>query len=154
MAYTENEKLQIYMDATEPAPCAVHEYYRSLGLLQKIHGFRDADALYEQYAKELARIERMAAENADANNSEVQAYRQKQQKKRKLITGLLIALFCASLLTFILVLVLTPQGYIIWPCLTLCVLVGAILLTQVILPAARAAKAKKLQEQEERENQK
>ena len=35
MAYTEDEKLQIYTEATEPAPCAVHEYYRSLSLLQK-----------------------------------------------------------------------------------------------------------------------
>ena len=45
MAYTEDEKLQIYKEATEPAPCAVHEYYRSLSLLQKIHGFRDADVI-------------------------------------------------------------------------------------------------------------
>ena len=57
MAYTEDEKLQIYTEATEPAPCAVHEYYRSLSLLQKIHGYRDADELYEQYAKEIARME-------------------------------------------------------------------------------------------------
>jgi Flp pilus assembly protein TadB len=151
MSYTEDEKLQIYTEATEPAPCAVHEYYRSLSLLQKIHGYRDADALYEQYAKEIDRLERMAAENADANNSEVQAYRRKQQKKRNLITAFLISLFCLSLLTFILVLILTPQGYIIWPCLTLCLLVGIILYTQVIRPAWQTARAKK---QQEKENQK
>lgn len=151
MSYTEDEKLQIYTEATEPAPCAVHEYYRSLSLLQKIHGYRDADALYEQYAKEIDRLERMAAENADANNSAVQAYRRKQQKKRNLITAFLISLFCLSLLTFILVLILTPQGYIIWPCLTLCLLVGIILYTQVIRPAWQTARAKK---QQEKENQK
>ena len=148
MAYTENEKLQIYTEATEPAPCAVHEYYRSLSLLQKIHGYRDADALYEQYAKEIARIESMAAENASANNKEVLAYRAKQDKKRKLVTIFLVSLFCLSLLTFILVLLLTPEGYIIWPCLTLCVLVGAILYPYVIRPYMRAAKEKKQQEQE------
>ena len=151
MSYTEDEKLKIYQEATDPAPCAVHEYYRSLSLLQKIHGYRDADALYEQYAKEIDRLERMAAENADANNSAVQAYRRKQQKKRNLITAFLISLFCLSLLTFILVLILTPQGYIIWPCLTLCLLVGFILYTQVIRPAWHSAKAKK---QKEQDNQK
>ena len=151
MAYTENEKLQIYTEATEPAPCAVHEYYRSLSLLQKIHGYRDADALYEQYAKEIERIESMAAENASANNKEVLAYRAKQDKKRKLVTIFLVSLFCLSLLTFILVLLLTPEGYIIWPCLTLCLLVGIILYTQVVRPAWHTAKAKK---QKEQENQK
>ena len=135
MAYTEDEKLQIYTEATEPAPCAVHEYYRSLILLQKIHGFRDADALYEQYAKEIARIEKQAAEGASYENDEVKAYRAEQKKKQNLITTLLIALFSLSLLTFVLVLILTPQGYIIWPCLTLCVLIGMIVYTQVIRPA-------------------
>ena len=154
MTYTEDQKLQIYNDATQPAPCAVHEYYRSLSLLQNIHGYRDADELYEQYAKELDRLEKMAAENADANNNAVQAYRHKQQKKRNLITAFLIALFCLSLLTFILVLILTPEGYIIWPCLTLCVLVGVILYTQVIRPAMRAAWAKKQDEKEKEEKQK
>ena len=135
MAYTEDEKLQIYTEATEPAPCAVHEYYRSLNLLQKIHGFRDADALYEQYAKEIARIEKQAAEGASYENDEVKAYRAEQKKKQNLITTLLIALFALSLLTFVLVLILTPQGYIIWPCLTLCVLIGIVVYTQVIRPA-------------------
>ena len=135
MAYTEDEKLQIYTEATEPAPCSVHEYYRSLNLLQKIHGFRDADALYEQYAKEIARIEKQAAEGASYENDEVKAYRAEQKKKQNLITTLLIALFALSLLTFVLVLILTPQGYIIWPCLTLCVLIGMIVYTQVIRPA-------------------
>ena len=135
MAYTEDEKLQIYTEATEPAPVAVHEYYRSLSLLQKIHGYRDADALYEQYAKEIARMEKQAAEGASYENDEVKAYRAQQQKKSNVITALLIALFALSLITFVLVLILTPQGYIIWPCLTLCVLIGAIVYTQVIRPA-------------------
>ena len=148
MAYTENEKLQIYTEATEPAPCAVHEYYRSLSLLQKIHGYRDADALYEQYAKEIARLEQLAAIGASTENDDVKAYRAKQEKKRKLVTAFLVSLFCLSLLTFILVLILTPEGYIIWPCLTLCVLVGAILYPYVIKPAMRAAKEKKRQEKE------
>ena len=74
MTYTEDEKLQIYTDATEPAPCAVHEYYRSLSLLQKIHGYRDADALYEQYAKELDRLEKQAANEASHENDEVKAF--------------------------------------------------------------------------------
>ena len=152
MAYTEDEKLQIYKEATEPAPCAVHEYYRSLSLLQKIHGFRDADALYEQYAKEIDRLERLAATGASHDNDEVKAYRAKQQKKRNLVTAFLVSLFCISLLTFILVLVLTPEGYIIWPCLTLCLLVGIIVYTQVIRPAMRAAKDKKAEQ--EQQNQK
>ncbi len=149
MAYTEDEKLQIYTEATEPAPCAVHEYYRSLSLLQKIHGYRDADALYEQYAKEIARIEKQAATGASLENDEVKAYRAKQQKKSNRVTAFLISLFSLSLLTFILVLILTPEGYIIWPCLTLCVLVGAILYSQVIRPAIDAAKYKKMQEKEQ-----
>ena len=152
MAYTEDEKLQIYKEATEPAPCAVHEYYRALSLLQKIHGFRDADALYEQYAKEIDRLERMAATGASHDNDEVKAYRAKQQKKRNLVTAFLVSLFCISLLTFVLVLVLTPEGYIIWPCLTLCLLVGIIVYTQVIRPAMRAAKDKKAEQ--EQQNQK
>ena len=152
MAYTEDEKLQIYKEATEPAPCAVHEYYRALSLLQKIHGFRDADALYEQYAKEIDRLERLAATGASHDNDEVKAYRAKQQKKRNLVTAFLVSLFCISLLTFILVLVLTPEGYIIWPCLTLCLLVGIIVYTQVIRPAMRAAKDKKAEQ--EQQNQK
>ena len=152
MAYTEDEKLQIYKEATEPTPCAVHEYYRSLSLLQKIHGFRDADALYEQYAKEIDRLERLAATGASHDNDEVKAYRAKQQKKRNLVTAFLVSLFCISLLTFILVLVLTPEGYIIWPCLTLCLLVGIIVYTQVIRPAMRAAKDKKAEQ--EQQNQK
>ncbi len=149
MAYTEDEKLQIYTEATEPAPCAVHEYYRALSLLQKIHGYRDADALYEQYAKEIARMEQQAATGASHENDEVKAYREKQQKKRNLVTVFLVSLFCLSLLTFILVLILTPEGYIIWPCLTLCVLVGAIVYTQVIRPAIEAANYKKMQEKEQ-----
>ena len=149
MAYTEDEKLQIYTEATQPAPCAVHEYYRSLSLLQKIHGYRDADALYEQYAKEIARIEKQAATGASLENDEVKAYRAKQQKKSNRVTAFLISLFCLSLLTFILVLILTPEGYIIWPCLTLCILVGAILYSQVIRPAIDAAKYKKMQEKEQ-----
>lgn len=152
MAYTEDEKLQIYKEATEPVPCAVHEYYRALSLLQKIHGFRDADALYEQYAKEIDRLERLAATGASHDNDEVKAYRAKQQKKRNLVTAFLVSLFCISLLTFILVLVLTPEGYIIWPCLTLCLLVGVIVYTQVIRPAMRAAKDKKAEQ--EQQNQK
>lgn len=151
MAYTEDEKLQIYTEATEPAPCAVHEYYRSLSLLQKIHGYRDADALYEQYAKEIDRLEKQAATGASHENDEVKAYRTKQQKKRNLITVLLCSLFGLSLLTFILVLILTPKGYILWPCLTLCLLVGVIVYTQVIGPAIRRAKEKK---QQKKENQK
>ena len=152
MAYTEDEKLQIYKEATEPAPCAVHEYYRALSLLQKIHGFRDADVLYEQYAKEIDRLERLAATGASHDNDEVKAYRAKQQKKRNLVTAFLVSLFCISLLTFVLVLVLTPEGYIIWPCLTLCLLVGIIVYTQVIRPAMRAAKDKKAEQ--EQQNQK
>ncbi len=148
MAYTEDEKLQIYTEATEPAPCAVHEYYRSLSLLQKIHGYRDADALYEQYAKEIERIEKQAATGASLENDEVKAYRAKQQKKSNLVTAFLVSLFCVSLLAFILVLILTPQGYIIWPCLTLCVLVGAIVYTQVIRPALDARRYRKMQENE------
>lgn len=148
MAYTEDEKLQIYIEATEPAPCAVHEYYRSLSLLQKIHGYRDADALYEQYAKEIDRLEKQAATGASYDNDEVKAYRAKQQKKRNLVTIFLCSLFAVSLLAFILVLILTPQGYIIWPCLTLCVLVGVIVYTQVIRPAIDAARYKKIQENE------
>ncbi len=154
MTYTEDQKLQIYLEATEPAPQAVHEFYRSLSLLQKIHGFRDADALYEQYAREQERMEKQAAQNASADNDEIREYRQKQQKKRNLITGLLISLFCLSLLTFVLVLILTPEGYIIWPCLTLCVLIGVIVYTQVIRPAVESAKEKKQQEQQAQEQQK
>ena len=150
MAYTEDEKLQIYREATEPAPCAVHEYYRSLSLLQKIHGFRDADALYEQYAKEIARMEQQASVGASLENDEVKAYRAQQQKKRNLVTGVLIALFALSLITFVLVLILTPQGYIIWPCLTLCVLIGIIVYTQVIRPAIERAKYKKTEENEKK----
>ena len=146
MTYTEDEKLQIYTEATEPAPCAVHEYYRSLSLLQKIHGYRDADALYEQYAKEIARIEKQAAEGASYENDEVKAYRAEQKKKSNVVTAFLISLFAVSLLAFILVLLLTPQGYIIWPCLTLCVLVGVILYTQVIRPAMEAKRYKKFEE--------
>ena len=148
MAYTEDEKLQIYTEATEPAPCAVHEYYRSLSLLQKIHGYRDADALYEQYAKEIERIEKQAATGASLENDEVKAYRAKQQKKSNLVTAFLVSLFCVSLLAFILVLILTPQGYIIWPCLTLCVLIGVIVYTQVIRPALDARRYRKMQENE------
>ena len=148
MAYTEDEKLQIYTEATEPAPCAVHEYYRSLSLLQKIHGYRDADALYEQYAKEIKRLEDMAATGASHDNDEVKAYRAQQKKKSNLVTAFLVSLFCISLLAFVLVLFLTPQGYIIWPCLTLCVLVGAIVYTQVIRPALDARRYKKMQENE------
>ncbi len=151
MAYTEDEKLQIYTDATEPAPCAVHEYYRSLSLLQKIHGYRDADALYEQYAKEIARLEQLAATGASAENDDVKAYRAKQQKKRKVVTALLLSLFGVSLLTFVLVLFLTPEGYIFWPCLTLCVLVGVIVYTQVIRPAILAAQYKKAQQKQDSE---
>ena len=91
MTYTEDEKLQIYTEATEPAPCAVHEYYRSLSLLQKIHGYRDADALYEQYAKEIARIEKQAADGASYENDEVKAYRAQQKKKSKMTKPLTIA---------------------------------------------------------------
>ena len=148
MAYTEDEKLQIYTEATEPAPCAVHEYYRSLSLLQKIHGYRDADELYEQYAKEIARMEKKAADGASYENDEVKAYRAQQKKKSNLVTAFLIALFCVSLLAFVLVLILTPQGYIIWPCLTFCVLVGIVLYTQVIRPAIEAKKYRKLEENE------
>ena len=149
MVYTEDEKLQIYTEATNPAPCAVHEYYRSLSLLQKIHGYRDADALYEQYAKEIDRIEKRAAAGASDENDDVKAYRAKQQKKHKLITVFLLSLFSISLLTFILVLILTPDGYIVWPCLTLCILVGVIVYTQVVRPAIDTARYKKLQEKEE-----
>ena len=148
MAYTEDEKLQIYTEATEPAPCAVHEYYRSLSLLQKIHGYRDADALYEQYAKEIKRLEDLAATGASYDNDEVKAYRAQQKKKSNLVTAFLVSLFSLSLLAFVLVLFLTPQGYIIWPCLTLCVLIGVIVYTQVIRPAIEAKKYKKLQENE------
>lgn len=148
MPYTEDEKLQIYLDATEPAPCSVHEYYRSLSLLQKIHGYRDADELYENYSKEIDRLQKMAAENADANNSEVQAYRRQQQKKRNMVTAGLIALFCVLLLIFILVFALTSKGYLLWICLAFCIIIAVILLTQVILPAVRQAKAKKKQEKE------
>ena len=152
MVYTEDEKLQIYTEATNPAPCAVHEYYRSLSLLQKIHGYRDADALYEQYAKEIDRIEKRAAAGASDENDDVKAYRAKQQKKHKLITVFLLSLFSISLLTFILVLILTPDGYIVWPCLTLCILVGVIVYTQVVRPAIDTARYKKLQEKEENQN--
>lgn len=148
MAYTEDEKLQIYTEATEPAPCAAHEYYRALSLLQKIHGYRDADALYEQYAKEIDRLEKLAAVGASHENNEVKAYREKQQKKRNLVTVFLCSLFGLSLLTFILVLVLTPKGYILWPCLTLCLLIGVIVYTQVVRPAINKAKDKKQQNQE------
>ncbi len=148
MAYTEDQKLQIYTEATQPAPCAVHEYYRSLSLLQKIHGYRDADELYEQYAKEIARLEQQAASGASHDNDDVKAYRAQQKKKSNLVTALLVSLFCISLLAFVLVLILTPEGYIIWPCLTLCVLVGLVVYTQVIRPAVEAAKYKKLQEKE------
>lgn len=148
MAYTEDEKLQIYKEATEPAPCAVHEYYRSLSLLQKIHGFRDADVLYEQYAKEIARLESLASTGASHDNDEVKAYRAQQKKKSHLVTAFLVSLFCLSLLTFVLVLILTPEGYIVWPCLTLCILVGVIVYTQVIRPAIDAARYKKMQENE------
>lgn len=151
MTYTEDEKLQIYTEATQPAPQAAHEYYRSLSLLQRIHGYRDTDELFEQYSKEIERLERMAAENADANNSEVQAYRLKQLKKRRMVTAGLIALFCLSLLIFVLVLCLTPKGYIIWPCLFICVMIGVVLLTQVLLPAARAAREKRRAEKESQE---
>ena len=151
MAYTEDQKLQIYTEATEPAPCAVHEYYRSLSLLQKIHGYRDADALYEQYAKEIARLEAMAATGASHDNDEVKAYRAQQKKKSNLVTAFLVSLFSLSLLTFVLVLFLTPKGYIVWPCLTLCVLIGAILYTQVIRPAIDAARYKKIQENEKKQ---
>ena len=148
MAYTEDEKLQIYTEATEPAPCAVHEYYRSLSLLQKIHGYRDADALYEQYAKEIKRLEDLAATGASYDNDDVKAYHAKQKKKSHLVTALLVSLFSLSLLAFVLVLILTPQGYIIWPCLTLCVLIGVIVYTQVIRPALDARRYKKMQENE------
>ena len=148
MAYTEDEKLQIYTEATEPAPCAVHEYYRSLSLLQKIHGYRDADALYEQYAKEIKRLEDLAATGASYDNDDVKAYHAKQKKKSNLVTALLVSLFCISLLVFIVVLILTPQGYIIWPCLTLCVLIGVIVYTQVIRPALDARRYIKMQENE------
>lgn len=148
MAYTEDEKLQIYTQATQPAPEAVHEYYRSLSLLQKIHGYRDVDELFEQYSKEIDRLERMAAENADANNSEVQAYRRQQQKKRNMVTVGLIALFCLSLLIFVLVLCLTTKGYIVWPCLSICVMIGVVLFTQVFLPAIRDAREKRRAEKE------
>ena len=148
MAYTEDEKLQIYTEATEPAPCAVHEYYRSLSLLQKIHGYRDADALYEQYAKEIKRLEDLAATGASYDNDDVKAYHAKQKKKSNLVTAFLVSLFSLSLLAFVLVLILTPQGYIIWPCLTLCVLIGAIVYTQVLRPALDARRYKKMQENE------
>ena len=148
MAYTEDEKLQIYTEATEPAPCAVHEYYRSLSLLQKIHGYRDADALYEQYAKEIKRLEDLAATGASYDNDDVKAYHAKQKKKSNLVTAFLVSLFSLSLLAFVLVLILTPQGYIIWPCLTLCVLIGVIVYTQVIRPALDARRYKKMQENE------
>ena len=148
MAYTEDERLQIYTEATQPAPCAVHEYYRSLSLLQKIHGYRDADALYEQYAKEIKRLEDLAATGASHDNDEVKAYRAQQKKKSNLVTAFLISLFAVSLLAFVLVLILTPQGYIIWPCLTCCVLVGIVLYTQVIRPAIEAKKYRKLEENE------
>lgn len=148
MAYTEDEKLQIYTEATEPAPCAVHEYYRSLSLLQKIHGYRDADALYEQYAKEIKRLEDLAATGASHDNDDVKAYRAQQKKKSNLVTALLVSLFCISLTAFVLVLILTPQGYIVWPCLTLCVLIGVIVYTQVIRPAIEAAKYQKMQQNE------
>ena len=148
MAYTEDEKLQIYTEATDPAPCAVHEYYRSLSLLQKIHGYRDADALYEQYAKEIKRLEDLAATGASYDNDDVKAYRAQQKKKSNLVTALLVSLFCISLVVFVLVLILTPQGYIIWPCLTLCVLIGAIVYTQVIRPALDARRYRKMQENE------
>ena len=148
MAYTEDEKLQIYTEATEPAPCAVHEYYRSLSLLQKIHGYRDADALYEQYAKEIKRLEDLAATGASHDNDDVMAYRAQQKKKSNLVTALLVSLFCISMTAFVLVLILTPQGYIVWPCLTLCVLIGVIVYTQVIRPAIEAAKYQKMQQNE------
>jgi Flp pilus assembly protein TadB len=148
MAYTEDEKLQIYTEATEPAPCAVHEYYRSLSLLQKIHGYRDADALYEQYAKEIKRLEDLAATGASYDNDDVKAYHAKQKKKSNLVTAFLVSLFSLSLLAFVLVLILTPQGYIIWPCLTLCVLIGVIVYTQVLRPALDARRYKKMQENE------
>ena len=151
MAYTEDEKLQIYTEATEPAPCAVHEYYRSLSLLQKIHGYRDADALYEQYAKEIKRLEDLAASGASYDNDDVKAYHAKQKKKSNLVTAFLVSLFCVSLLAFILVLFLTPQGYIIWPCLTLCVLIGVIVYTQVIRPALDARRYRKMQENEKKQ---
>ena len=101
MAYTEDEKLQIYTEATEPAPCAVHEYYRSLSLLQKIHGYRDADALYEQYAKEIKRLEDLAATGASHDNDDVKAYRAQQKKKSNLVTAFLVSLFSLSLLAFV-----------------------------------------------------
>ena len=148
MAYTEDEKLQIYTEATEPAPCAVHEYYRSLSLLQKIHGYRDADALYEQYAKEIKRLEDLAATGASYDNDDVKAYHAKQKKKSNLVTAFLVSLFSLSLLAFVLVLILTPEGYIIWPCLTLCVLIGVIVYTQVLRPALDARRYKKMQENE------
>lgn len=151
MTYTEDEKLQIYLDATQPEPCAVHEYYRSLSLLQKIHGFRDADELFERYSKEITRLEKMAAENADANNSEVQAYRAKQQKKRNMVTLGLAALFVLSLLIFVLVLCLTTKGYIVWPCLTICLMIGIVLFTQVIRPAIEKRTEKKRKEKENSE---
>jgi Flp pilus assembly protein TadB len=152
MEYTEDQKLQIYLDATDPEPQAVHEYYRSLSLLQKIHGYRDADELYERYAKEIDRLEKMAADNADPNNSEVQAYRLQQQKKRNMVTIGLIALFCLSLLIFVLVLCLTTKGYIVWPCLTICLMIGVVLFTQVIRPAMQKRAEKKAEEKEKQKN--
>ena len=93
-------------------------------------------------------MEDMAATGASHDNDEVKAYRAQQKKKSNLVTAFLVSLFCISLLAFVLVLLLTPQGYIIWPCLTLCVLVGAIVYTQVIRPALDARRYKKMQEDE------